>query len=442
MSEHARLLQELIRNACVNDGSGDACEEPNADLLGSLLEGTGMDVEYYDSAAGRRSVVARLPGSNRLAPSLMLLGHTDVVPAAGAGWRHDPFGGELIDGFVWGRGALDMLGHLATMTLALRDYCRSGDHRGGDLVLAMVADEEALGSHGMEWLQQHHADAVSADWVVTESGGTVSGPPEDRRITALAAEKGVWRLEVSIRTPPGHSSLPQDSPSALEVAAEVITRLRSFQPSVVVTPEWAEFLSAGWDPSVVKTLLDPRLVDATRAGMPQAVSRIVAALTRMTIAVTSVATDTSWNSLPSLAVLTLDVRSLPGQSRDDVIDTVTRALGDSVDGLQVEVVAGTEATGSPSSGPLWDLLQAAATRQTGRARLVPSMAPGATDARFMRQRGSVAYGFGLLSQEFPSHEIPSMMHGVNERIDVTSLDMMRQLWGDLLVMFADETSRH
>src|SRR5208282_2593143 len=180
------LLRQMIRNACVNDGTDQSGQEvSNAELLRSGLETTGCDIEVYEPFPGRVSLVARLGGSDPHAPALCYLGHTDVVPANPDTWSRDPFGGDLIDGEVWGRGAVDMLNITASMAVAFGRLARSGFRPRGTLVLAAVADEEALGSHGAGWLTQHATTAVGADYVITETGGIPIETPAGRRLPII-----------------------------------------------------------------------------------------------------------------------------------------------------------------------------------------------------------------------------------------------------------------
>src|SRR5687768_4865485 len=170
--EVTELLQQLIRNRCVNDGSVESGHESRSvDVLETYLEGAGLDLERYEPVPGRASLVGRIEGRDPEAPTLMLMGHTDVVPANPEGWRHDPFGGELIDGEVWGRGAVDMLNLTASMAVATKQLARTGFRPDGTLIYLAVADEEALGTHGAAHLTDHERDAIACDYVVTESGG-------------------------------------------------------------------------------------------------------------------------------------------------------------------------------------------------------------------------------------------------------------------------------
>jgi acetylornithine deacetylase/succinyl-diaminopimelate desuccinylase-like protein len=166
------LLQALIRNECVNDGTPDSGNETrNSDLLVSYLEGTGVDIQTYTPRPGRDSMIARIAGSDPNAPSLCLMGHTDVVPVNRDGWTHDPFAADIIDGEIWGRGAVDMLNLTSTMAVVFRQLANENFKPKGDLIYFGVADEEAGGVWGAEWMAEHHWDDMRADHVLTELGG-------------------------------------------------------------------------------------------------------------------------------------------------------------------------------------------------------------------------------------------------------------------------------
>ena len=189
------LLQALIRNRCVNDGTAESGHEVrNADVLRQFLGSTGLDMQQYEPTPGRASLVARIEGSDPTAPKLCLMGHTDVVPVQPDDWHHDPFGGELIDGWVWGRGAIDMLCVTASMAIAFADLARRKVALPGSVVFAAVADEEAGGTAGAGWLLDHHRTDVMADYVLTENGGLHSGPRDEPFVGINVGEKGVaWR---------------------------------------------------------------------------------------------------------------------------------------------------------------------------------------------------------------------------------------------------------
>ncbi|HZX56536.1 MAG TPA: M20/M25/M40 family metallo-hydrolase, partial [Ilumatobacteraceae bacterium] len=207
--ETVELLQAMIRNRCVNDGTAESgFETRNADLLRAFLGSSGLDVEQFEPTPARGSLVARIEGSDPDAPSLCLMGHTDVVPVNESGWSRDPFGGELVDGEVWGRGAVDMLNLTASMAVAFRHLATTGFRPRGDVIYFAVADEESGSGHGMQWMADHQADAIRADYVLTENGGLHSGPKEEPYISVNVGEKGVAWRRLRVRGTPGHGSTP------------------------------------------------------------------------------------------------------------------------------------------------------------------------------------------------------------------------------------------
>lgn len=437
MSEEVELLQALIRHGCVNDGRHVVGEQPNADALHAVLDGCGVDIEVVDPEPTRRSLVARLPGTDPEAPALLLLAHTDVVPAAAHRWTHDPFEGDLLGGFVWGRGALDMLGYGATMALALRDHARAARRHRGDVILAAVADEEMLGRLGTQWLLEHHPELISADWVLTEGGGSVVRGRDDARLAVSVADRGVWRLEITVRGTPRHAALNHGREDALGLAAEVCMRLTDARANVVISEPWRWFVEDSWDERAQRALTDSTRVDAVVSKLPDTAARIVRAGTRMTLTITSITSNGSWNTAPDEARIEVQVRSVPGQTHTDVISFVTSALADMSAEISVDVREGSPATTTAPGSDLWQIVQIAAQEQLPGARLQPTLNAGATDARFFRTRGSAAYGVGLLSRDFPMDEVSSMMHGDDERIDIASLAMMRELWSSILTLHAE-----
>ncbi len=226
------LLQALIRNACVNDGTPDSGEETrNSDLLVTYLEGAGLEVERFtprDRAATRWSPASK--ASDPDAPSLCLMGHTDVVPVNPDGWREDPFGGEVIDGEVWGRGAIDMLNLTSSMAVAFRRLATEGFRPKGDLIYFGVGDEEAGGTWGAEWMVEHHWDAIEADYVLTELGGWSSADDHGHRtVTVNVGEKGLAWRRLRVHGTPGHGSMPFGADNALIKAAEIVRRLAEYR---------------------------------------------------------------------------------------------------------------------------------------------------------------------------------------------------------------------
>jgi acetylornithine deacetylase/succinyl-diaminopimelate desuccinylase-like protein len=439
-AEVTDLLQHLIRNACVNDGSrGSGNEARSADLLAGYFHGSGMDIERYEPAPGRTSLVARIEGRRADAPTLLLMGHTDVVPANETRWRHDPFGGELVDDEVWGRGAIDMLNLTASMAVATRRLATEGFRPDGTLIYLAVADEEALGTWGAAHLSRHELDAVGADYVITESGGIpVAGGDGELRLPVLVGEKGSCWCTLRVTGTPGHASLPFQTDNALVTAAQVVQRLADHEPETRIHETWRQFLAGmALPPEIGEPLLDPERLVPALAGLPIGMARQFHACTHTTIAPTIAHGGTKTNVIPDQVDLQLDIRTLPGQTLPEVRSVLDEALGDLADRVEMVEVHDDPSTRSPADTPLWDTLARATQAFYADSHLVPMLSVGATDARFFRRLGTTAYGFGLFSQRLTFEDFGRMFHGDDERVDVDSLRLSTELWQavarDLLV---------
>lgn len=441
MAEVVELVQQLIRNRCVNDGSVESGQEiRNVDVLHQLLEGPGIDLERYEPEPGRVSLVARIEGSDPEAPSLCLLGHTDVVPVHEERWTHDPFGGELIDDEVWGRGAIDMFNLTASMALATRDFARSGQRPRGTLVYIAVADEEAGGHHGAEHLALHEADAVRTDYLITESGGFPLPAADGVRLPVLVAEKGTLPTRVRVHGTPGHGSLPFRTDNALVKAAEVARRIHEFRPPPRIGKEWREFVgSLGFPEEMTTPLTQEEGFHEMCEVLPVGLGRVAFSCTHTTMAPTMLHAGSKLNIIPGEVELELDVRTLPGDGPTEVEALLRDAIGDDL-WPDVEVHPGIEipATSSPKDTPLWDALGRVAGRFYEGSSLVPMLMTGGTDSRhFRRHLGTVSYGFGLFSQKLTMDDLAGMGHGDDERVDVESLAMVTEMWGLLLADLLD-----
>ena len=429
-NEVTDLLQHLIKNACVNDGTESSGQEVrSADLLQTYLEGAGLDTARYEPAPGRTSLVARIEGTDPDAPTLLLMGHTDVVPANPAGWRHDPFGGEIIDGQVWGRGAVDMLNLTASMTVATKRLARDGFRPKGTLVYLAVADEEALGALGADHLVEHEADAVRADYVITESGGIPIPSPTGLKLPVIVAEKGSHWAQLRVSGTPGHGSQPYKTDNALVTAAAVVQRIAEYQPATDIHDIWRRFLEGmDYPDDVVGPLLDPAtLVDACDA-LPVGMARQFHACTHTTFAPTIAHGGTKINVIPDQVDLQLDIRTLPGDGEAEVRAMLDEALGELAP--KVELVASHDdpSTSSPIDTPLWDSIGRVTQAFYEGSKIVPFMTVGATDARFFRRLGTTSYGFGLFSTDLSFEDYGAMFHGDDERIDIASLDLSTDMW--------------
>jgi acetylornithine deacetylase/succinyl-diaminopimelate desuccinylase-like protein len=425
------LLQALIRNECVNDGTAESGHETrNAELLGGYLEGSGVGIEHFEKIAGRGSVVARIEGSDPEAPTLCLMGHTDVVPVNPAGWSRDPFGGELVDGEVWGRGAIDMLNVTASMAVAFRQLARSGWQPKGTLIYFGVADEEAGGTWGAQWMCDDHWDAVGADFVLTELGGwSTTGHDGVRRVVVNTGEKGLAWRKLRISGTPAHGSMPFGSDNALVKAAEVVRRLAAYRPQARIDEVWRQTVAAmPIDDEQKAGLIDPSRIWPTLETLPPVLAKRCHAHTHTTFSPNVVHGGQKTNIIPDLVEIEVDIRTVPGTSQADVDAHLHEALGELAHHVEISTLHGNDATESPRGNALWDAISSATQVAYPGAELMPGLIVGGTDARFFRDKGSVAYGTGLFSPTVDFESFGSRFHGNDERIDVESLGLAADFW--------------
>ncbi len=442
-NETVELLQQMIRNQCVNHGTPESGQEVRtADLVVRELEGTGVDMETFEVLPGRTSVIARHPGTDPDAPALCLMGHTDVVPVDESGWREDPFGGELItngEGVqeVWGRGAVDMLNLTASMTVAFRDIVRSGKQYAGDVVLFAVADEEFGGVYGADHIIQNNWDAIACDYVLTEYGGT---PTEDgSTILLTAGEKtGAFR-RIVVHGTPGHGSMPFGTDNALLKAAALVQRIGEYSPVPRLDKVFEDRLRAlGIEDDLRAKLMDPARIDDALASLPIEMARNLHACCHKTFSPNMMTAGDKVNTIANRAEIELDVRILPGDTQDEVDAILDQLIGDDLrSSVEVKPLLEDQdmhdgAPFSPTDTPLWSALTTSIQNAYPGAAVVPSLVTGGTDARFFRDRGIPAYGAGLLSQQVSLGDFMNRFHGHNERIDVKSLELTTQLWIDVL----------
>ena len=434
--ETVELLQTMIRNACVNDGTPESGEETrNADTLQDFFEGAGLDTQRYESIPGRSSIVARIEGTDPDAPSLCLMGHTDVVPVSPDGWSHDPFGGELIrneDGVeeVWGRGAIDMLNLTSSMAVAFRHLARSDFRPKGDLVYFGVADEEAGGVWGAEWMFEHHPEAIDATYCLTELGGWSSVDDHGHRhVTVNIGEKGLnWR-RLRVSGTPGHGSMPFGADNALVKAAEIVRRLSEHQPAPYLGDTWRGLVDTMSIPAELRrALLDPTTVFDTIAALPTPIARTCHALTHTTISPNVAHGGQKTNVIPDAVDIEVDIRTVPGTTKADVDAMLADALGDLAAHVEIVDLQIGDPTQSPTDNALWESISKHTQVAYPGASIVPGLVVGGTDARFYRHRGRVAYGAGLFSPSMDFATFGSRFHGHDERIDVESLALATDFW--------------
>ena len=430
-TQATELLRTLIRNGCVNTGEESSGHETRSvSALEDFFAGSGLSCERYTSSPGRESLITRIEGSDPKAPTLLLMGHTDVVPVNPSGWQRDPFAGDLVDGIVWGRGAVDMLNLTATMAVATCKLRTDGFRPRGTLIYLAVADEEAGGTYGAGHLTEREPLAVQTDYVITESGGVPIPTPSGPRLRASVGEKGGnWR-RIVVRGTPGHGSRPLRTDNALVTASKVVQRIADYRPKARILDVWRQYVqSLELDPDLTAALTDPDRVLETAMKMDNlALAREAHACTHTTFSPNVGRGGSKVNVIPDRVELEVDIRALPGVTPAEVDAMLAEAIGDLADRVEVGGPSRREGSLSSPDTPLFEALGRVASKLMPGSRVVPSISTGGTDARFFRWRGIPSYGFGLHSTRIPYTEYPIMFHGNNERVDVESLRLSALMW--------------
>jgi len=430
IDETTDLLQHLIRNECVNDGTpASGHEMKSVDTLEAFLRTPGVEMTRYEPMPGRGNLVLRIEGSDKNAKSLHLMGHTDVVPVTRSGWRNDPFGGELINGEVWGRGAIDMLDVTASMAVGVKNLLVSGFKPRGTLIYSAVADEEALGTYGAQWLTENKWDEVKSDYLVTEFGGARFPLGGGVKLPIMTAEKGSQWTRLRVKGTPGHGSMPYKSDNALVKASEIITRIAKYKAPLHLQDLWKQFVEGIDLPAVQRmALTTPATFDAAMDRMPEGTDRMMYAATRTTLSPNIAHAGVKVNVIPDSAEVDVDIRTLPGDDGEGVRKMLRDAAGDLWKDVEVVMEGSNPATSSPTNTPLWDALTKVTKKLIPGSETVPFLIVGATDARFFRRKGVVSYGYGLMSDRIPFGEFAKLFHGNNERVDQETLGLMTPLW--------------
>ncbi len=412
MSDAVQLLQRLIRVDTTNPPGNETAA---AELLRDYLEAAGVQCELHARTPARANLVARIRGRGD-GPSLALLSHTDVVLADAAEWERDPFGGELIGGDVWGRGALDMKGEVVASAVALATLARDGWRGSGDLIFVAAADEEVGDGFGLQWLVEAHPDAVRADFSLNEGAGDRVELGGKVLYLCSTAEKmsAPFRLRVLGRS--GHASMPGIADNALAKAAPLIERLGAFTSQPRLIPEVEGFLAA-----LVPDLPDAAHALAVARAVAPLAGELIEPLLSMTVAPTMVRASDKRNVIPALCEVTVDVRLLPGQTPEDAEAELRAWLGDGA--YELENYERQGGTRSPIGGPLWEVVQAFVSAEEPGAVVAPICVAGFTDSHWLREAfGTVAYGF-FPARALDPETAARLIHSANERIPVADLEL-------------------
>ena len=385
-------------------------------MLREHLEASGAEVELYARVPERANLVARIRGRGD-GPTLLFLSHTDVVLADAAEWSADPFGGELRDGEVWGRGALDMKGQVAASAVALASLAREGFEPAGDLVFAATADEEVGAGFGAQWLCQTHPEAVRCDYLVNEGSGERLELGGKAFYMCSVAEKMSAPFRLRVRGRSGHASMPGIADNALVKAAPLITALGEYVPEQRLTSEVEALLETvtGVRPATPQAALEQA------RGIGEFFADIVEPLLSLTLSPTMISASKKRNVIPAICDVIVDSRLLPEETPADQQAIVRAILGDG--DYELESLEAHGGTRSPMATPLWDAVAGWIDEVEPEAKPAPICVAGFTDSHWFREAfGTVAYGF------FPSRAMSAelaarLIHSADERIPVEDLEL-------------------
>ena len=411
-SRTTELLQRLIRFNTVNPpGNERAAQE----FLRDTLAAAGFECELLSAVEGRPNLIARLRGGSD-GPTLCLSGHVDTVLAEPSDWSVDPWSGEIKDGCVWGRGALDMKSQVAAEVAAATALADEGWRPpAGELLVVVTADEEAGAEHGAQWLCREHPDKVRCDFMVNEGAGEVVHFDGRRVYGVCVAEKGVFRFTLTTHGVAGHASIPKIGDNALTKLAPLLQAMRDRQPSLELSPEPESLLKAlGLDPS------DPEAAIRAAAESDPRVAVLVEPLLGVTLTPTMASASDKINVIPAQASLKVDCRVPPGLGREHALEKITEVLGD--DGWSIEFNEQVIGNRSPIESPLMDAIRGWVAGVDPDAAVAATGLPGFTDSRWWREAfpDCVAYGF-FPQRHMDLFEASPLVHGADERVPVADL---------------------
>jgi acetylornithine deacetylase/succinyl-diaminopimelate desuccinylase-like protein len=433
VTDVVELARDLIRFDTTNPpGNEGECIA----YVQHLLDDAGVESRIVAKDDARPNLIARVPGSGE-APPLLLYGHVDVVQTAGQQWSHPPFGADLVDGVVWGRGALDMKGGVAMLVDAFLRAARGELKPRGDLILAVLSDEENGGDFGAKFLVEEHADLFDGvRHSLGEFGGATVHLGGKRFYPIQVAEKQLCWLRGRVRGPGGHGALGVRG-SALSKLGKILQTLDKRGLPVHVTPvtrAWLEGMAAELPrPTalLLRSLLDPRLAEATLRVARMEQLRLIERALRNTVSVTIVHAGSKINVIPAEVELELDGRTLPGFGPDDLIRELHDLVGPE---LELELVRH-DATPAEPDMTWFDELAAILRELDPGAIPVPMLQVGVTDGRFLSRIGIQTYGF--LPLQLPAgFEFAKLIHAADERVPAAALEFGAEAIGRAVERYA------
>jgi acetylornithine deacetylase/succinyl-diaminopimelate desuccinylase-like protein len=433
MSERSETEELLARLVAFNTVNPPGNERPAQEYLADHLQRAGFECELLGAEPGRPNLLARLrPQDGAPAdepaegPTLCYLGHVDTVLADPGEWTHDPWSGEISEGFLWGRGSLDMKSQVAAEIAAAASLARSGWRPAeGELLIAAVVDEETGGSLGAEWITKSHPEKVRCDLLVNEGGGAVFEYAGRRCYGVCCAEKGVFRFTVTTDGVAGHASMPGMGENALLKMAPVLEHLAARQPAYELTDEPRAFLKGlGEDPE------DPAVSVAHLRAADERLATMFEPMLGVTFTPTRIKASEKINVIPSHAELKVDCRVPPGLGEEEVLRGIAEVLGEG--GFRIDFTERVVGNRSPTDSRLMDTISDWIAERDPGAKVVPVILPGFTDSRHFRAAfpECVAYGFFPHRHQSLTQTAP-LVHAADERIDVRDLEFATGFFTDL-----------
>ena len=425
-AEATNLLCKLIQ---INTTNPPGNETAAANFLAENLAQDGFECEIIESSPNRGNIMTSLKGTNRN-PSLLLLSHLDVVPANPKEWSVNPFSGVMKDGFVWGRGALDMKSMTIIEVLTMKLLKRNDVKLRGDVILAATADEERGGYNGADYLLRNHRNKIVADYVLNEGGG-LAIPVQNRNVyTIQTAEKGILWLKIKAKGAPGHGSIPDAADNAIIRMSKVIEKLRMYCPPTVIVPIVKRFLNEVAEDANLRMpfshlILNPDQSSQTLEELAKKEKLLVDEIRpriKMTITPTIIHGGIKENVIPSECEAIFDCRILPGQTTTQALDLIKELLSCvGLDKLTFEILQANEPSESSFETPFYSVITDTLWEFEPNCGVTPLLMTGGTDSRFFRREGSVCYGFHPMHPELASGKIVKREHGIDERISVENL---------------------
>ena len=417
--EVVRHLQALVR---IDTSNPPGNERPAAEYIREVFENEGIEGKILESAPGRANIVARLKSETGEGGPLLLMSHLDVVPADPSEWTHHPFGGEIADGFIWGRGTLDMKGLTAVEMVVMLELKRRGLRLRRDVVFAATADEEMGSTFGMKWLVDNHWELIQAEYAINEGGGVGLNLGDRMVFTCQIAEKGIAWLRLKAKGEPGHGSAPTGKNAVVELSRAVAKLGSAHLPRHRVEaaenfinelarlsshPTWLAklMMKTNWGLNMLK-----KSGNATLAALLYSIQRNTATPTMLKAGIKE-------NVIPATAEATVDGRILPGQSHEDFIKEVRKIVGDEI---EIELVKTSQGYQIDHNTPLFKIFESVLKEHYPNSVLIPMMISGVTDGRFLVPKGVKVHGF-IPHVQKPELPILKLIHGVDERVSLENI---------------------